>query len=179
MLYNLPMPAPPPGEVRRHRVWDCFCDKLESRVSVIFLPGDFKTWKSPQDQTGFPHLFFKLGYSSQWQVTFQASLLVSQSSTSTQLPSKESTHHPLQLLRSLLCQEDTRLHQTPCSFSLGNYIRLKSSGRIHNLLPLLKLPAQYNNKYQKQRSKGVCVEIKMSLCSNAAEPGSTAMSREL
>ena len=46
------MPAPPPGEVRRHRVWDCFCDKLESRVSVIFLPGDFKTWKSPQDQTG-------------------------------------------------------------------------------------------------------------------------------
>ena len=30
-----------------------------------------------------------------------------------------------------------------------------------------------------QRSQRVCVEIKMSLCSNAMEPGSTAMSREL
>ena len=170
MLYNLPMPAPPPGEVRRRRVWDCFSDKPESRVSVIFLPGDFKTWKSPQDQTVFPHLFFEMGHSSQGRVTLQASLLVSQS---------KSTHRPLELIRSLLCQEYTRLHQAPCSFSLGNCVRLKSSDPIHNLLPLLKLPAQYKNEYQKQRSKGVCVEIKMSLCSNAAEPGSTAMSREL
>ena len=71
------------------KVWDCFQDKLESRVSAIFLAGDFKSWKSPQQQTDLPHLFFKMKYSSRRQVTFQASLLVSHSHTYCQLPPKK------------------------------------------------------------------------------------------
>lgn len=59
MLYNLPMPAPPPGEVRRHRVWDCFCDKLESCVSCLEI---LKPGSLPRIKLVFPT------YSSYWDI---------------------------------------------------------------------------------------------------------------
>ena len=97
-----------------------------------------------------------MGNSYRGQDTFPASLPVSESSTCVQLPPKKKhTSHLTAAQESLMSEYIAQSHPMFLPPWELFYVEKFWSDPV-NLLPLLKLPAQYKNEYQNKRSKGVC-----------------------